>query len=110
MKGVDIRKEGSGNAGSTNALRTMGIKAGLVTLLGDCFKCVFAVVTVYLIYGKTYADKCMDGFDLFICISRNRGSDTLCVSWLPGSCDHLSDRSGCVWPDGRIWCKTAVSL
>ena len=35
MKGVDIRKEGSGNAGSTNALRTMGIKAGLVTLLGD---------------------------------------------------------------------------
>ena len=56
MKGVDIRKEGSGNAGSTNALRTMGIKAGLVTLLGDCFKCVFAVVTVYLIYGKTNAD------------------------------------------------------
>ena len=56
MKGVDIRKEGSGNAGSTNALRTMGIKAGLITLLGDCFKCVFAVVTVYLIYGKTYAD------------------------------------------------------
>ena len=49
-------KEGSGNAGSTNALRTMGIKAGLVTLLGDCFKCVFAVMTVYLIYGKTYAD------------------------------------------------------
>ena len=56
IRGVDIRKEGSGNAGSTNALRTMGIKAGLVTLLGDCFKCVFAVVTVYLIYGKTYAD------------------------------------------------------
>lgn len=67
MKGVDIRKEGSGNAGSTNALRTMGIKAGLVTLLGDCFKCVFAVVTVYLIYGKTYADifpllPCMQGW------------------------------------------------
>ena len=53
---IYIRKEGSGNAGSTNALRTMGIKAGLVTLLGDCFKCVFAVMTVYLIYGKTYAD------------------------------------------------------
>ena len=25
-QGVDIRKMGSGNAGSTNALRTMGIK------------------------------------------------------------------------------------
>lgn len=53
---VDIRKQGSGNAGSTNALRTMGWKAGLVTLLGDCFKCVFAVVVVHLIYGKSQAD------------------------------------------------------
>lgn len=53
---VDIRKQGSGNAGSTNALRTMGWKAGLVTLLGDCFKCVFAVVVVHLIYGKSHGD------------------------------------------------------
>jgi glycerol-3-phosphate acyltransferase PlsY len=52
----DIRQEGSGNAGTTNALRTMGWKAGLVTLLGDCFKCVFAVVAVHLIYGKSHAD------------------------------------------------------
>lgn len=50
---VDIRKEGSGNAGTTNALRTMGWKAGAVTLLGDCFKCVFAVTVVYFLYGKT---------------------------------------------------------
>ena len=35
--GVDLRKKGSGNAGTTNALRTMGWKAGGVTLLGDCF-------------------------------------------------------------------------
>lgn len=53
---VDIRKQGSGNAGTTNALRTMGWKAGIVTLLGDCFKCVFAVVLVHLIYGKSHAD------------------------------------------------------
>lgn len=53
---VDIRKQGSGNAGTTNALRTMGWKAGIVTLLGDCFKCVFAVVIVHLIYGKSHAD------------------------------------------------------
>lgn len=53
---VDIRKEGSGNAGTTNALRTLGWKAGLITFLGDCFKCVFAVVAVYLIYGKTEGD------------------------------------------------------
>ena len=53
---VDIRKQGSGNAGTTNALRTMGWKAGLVTLLGDCFKCVLAVVVVHLLYGKSHAD------------------------------------------------------
>ena len=31
MKGVDIRKEGSGNAGSTNALRTMGMQSGTLS-------------------------------------------------------------------------------
>ena len=34
----------------------MGWKAGAVTLLGDCFKCVAAVVVVHLIYGKTHTD------------------------------------------------------
>ena len=51
-QGVDIRKMGSGNAGSTNALRTMGIKAGMITLLGDCFKCVIAVLVVRGIYDS----------------------------------------------------------
>ena len=45
--GVDLRKKGSGNAGTTNALRTLGWKAGAVTLLGDCFKCVAAVVVAH---------------------------------------------------------------
>ena len=36
--GIDIREHGSGNAGSTNALRTLGKKAGALTLLGDCLK------------------------------------------------------------------------
>lgn len=56
MNGVDIRSMGSGNAGSTNALRTMGIKAGIITLLGDCFKCVAAVLVVRGIYTAVYPD------------------------------------------------------
>jgi len=52
----DIRKEGSGNAGTTNALRTMGWKAGAVTLLGDAFKCVFAVLLVRLIFRESHGD------------------------------------------------------
>lgn len=53
---IDIRKQGSGNAGTTNALRTLGFKAGLVTLLGDAFKCVFAVLAVHLIYQNSHGD------------------------------------------------------
>lgn len=53
---MDIRKEGSGNAGTTNALRTLGWKAGLVTFLGDSFKCIFAVIVVHLLYGQTRQD------------------------------------------------------
>lgn len=53
---VDIRKQGSGNAGTTNALRTLGWKAGVVTLLGDAFKCVFAVAAVHLLYKNSRAD------------------------------------------------------
>ena len=53
---IDIRTKGSGNAGTTNALRTMGWKAGVITLLGDCLKCVFAVLVVRLIFGGTYGD------------------------------------------------------
>lgn len=56
MHGIDIRKHGSGNAGTTNMLRTLGTKAGAVTLLGDAFKCVFAVLFVRLLFGKQYSD------------------------------------------------------
>ena len=38
LKGVNIRKMGSGNVGSTNMLRSMGPKAGAVTLVGDMLK------------------------------------------------------------------------
>jgi len=54
---IDIREHGSGNAGTTNALRTLGWKAGVVTFLGDCFKCVCAVIVVYLLFRSSCADK-----------------------------------------------------
>ena len=47
---VDIRKQGSGNAGTTNALRVLGWKAGLLTFAGDVLKCVIAFLVVFFLY------------------------------------------------------------
>jgi len=50
IKKIDIRKHGSGNAGTTNALRTLGWKAGVITFIGDCLKCVLAVTVVQFLF------------------------------------------------------------
>ncbi len=43
IKGIDIREYGSGNVGATNALRVLGTKIGIITLLIDIGKGFFAV-------------------------------------------------------------------
>ena len=40
---MDIREHGSGNIGATNVARTMGKKAGLITLAGDVLKGLLVV-------------------------------------------------------------------
>ncbi|HWY98694.1 MAG TPA: glycerol-3-phosphate 1-O-acyltransferase PlsY [Bacteroidia bacterium] len=45
---TDVREHGSGNAGATNTLRTLGKKAGAVVLLIDIFKGWLAVALVVL--------------------------------------------------------------
>lgn len=55
-KGIDIRTEGSGNAGSTNTLRVLGVKAGLITFAGDLFKAIIAVLIIKMIYRGIYPD------------------------------------------------------
>ena len=48
---VDIREMGSGNAGTTNAFRTLGKKAGIITFIGDFFKALLVVLLVrWVIY------------------------------------------------------------
>ncbi|NTU93625.1 MAG: glycerol-3-phosphate acyltransferase [Chlorobiaceae bacterium] len=46
LKGIDVRKFGSGNAGGTNAFRVLGWKAGLAVTLIDILKGTVAAVYV----------------------------------------------------------------
>lgn len=48
----DIRNHGSGNAGATNALRVLGKKGGVLTLLGDVLKTVISVLIATVIFGE----------------------------------------------------------
>jgi glycerol-3-phosphate acyltransferase PlsY len=53
MNKVDIRKYGSGNVGTTNALRTLGAKAGVLTLVGDMLKAVTPILLVRFLFFPT---------------------------------------------------------
>lgn len=50
-KNIDIRSYGSGNAGATNALRILGIKIGVLTLILDVIKGMIAVYIGNIILG-----------------------------------------------------------
>lgn len=47
---IDIRQYGSGNSGSTNVLRVMGIKAGATVFMGDFLKTVIPCLVVRIFF------------------------------------------------------------
>ena len=53
IRGIDIRKEGSGNAGMTNTIRVMGLGAGITVCVVDVLK-GFVAVTLGYSLGSTY--------------------------------------------------------
>ena len=54
MAGFDVREKGSGNAGTTNVLRTVGKKAAIITLICDILKGVIAILVAFLV-GKWFS-------------------------------------------------------
>lgn len=48
---VDVREHGSGNAGTTNTIRTLGYKAGIPVFIIDALKGWFAVFMSKVIFG-----------------------------------------------------------
>ena len=57
LHGNDIRNYGSGNAGTTNTLRTLGTKAGLIVLMGDIMKCILAIVLTNILFQNSHPDE-----------------------------------------------------
>lgn len=55
-QGIDIRDHGSGNSGTTNALRVMGSKAGVIVFAGDMLKCLIAVLIITGLFGKSHPE------------------------------------------------------
>ncbi|NLY43888.1 MAG: glycerol-3-phosphate 1-O-acyltransferase PlsY [Clostridiaceae bacterium] len=49
---TDIRKHGSGNAGATNTLRTLGKTAAAVVVIGDVLKGVVSVIIGWYLAGE----------------------------------------------------------
>lgn len=52
---LDIRTQGSGNAGATNTIRVFGLKAGIPVLLFDVFKAWFAVHLSVWFFNPAYS-------------------------------------------------------
>jgi len=63
LKGIDIREHGSKNAGTSNANRVLGSKAGAIVFISDILKTVLAFVVASLIFdeGALFTDYVLPG-------------------------------------------------
>lgn len=50
IKNIDIREHGSNSTGATNTTRVLGLKYGLITILGDCLKGII-IMAILLIFN-----------------------------------------------------------
>ncbi len=49
---IDIRVHGSGNTGTTNVLRTLGMKVGILSFIGDFFKGILPTLLGLIFWGE----------------------------------------------------------
>ena len=65
VRGIDIRKHGSGNAGGTNVMRVIGWKYGLMVIILDAIKGSFAVILIARLYFGPLPFENVSPFDDF---------------------------------------------
>lgn len=92
--GIDIKKAGSGNAGTTNALRVLGKKAAVITLIIDIGKGVLAVLLGRYV-GAYYAMQCIDAN---LMNAESYTAFTNYVANFGGICCGLMVFIGHIWP------------
>ncbi len=66
IKGTDIRKHGSGNAGATNTLRTFGVGATVIAVLVDILKGIAAVLIARYFSDNNIIAELVSGFAAII--------------------------------------------
>ncbi len=99
LKGVDIRKFGSGNIGATNVARILGIKWGVLVFVLDFLKGFLAVYLLIFLFPKLYPfayvliailSICGHNWSLFLKFKGGKGVSTslgaisgLCIKFPP---------------------------
>lgn len=66
ISGIDIRKHGSKNIGTTNIFRTLGARAAFIVLLADSLKGVLSIIIVSYIYPHNLLIAVSVGFTAFL--------------------------------------------
>ena len=66
LKGFDIREHGSGNAGASNVVITMGKKAGAFVALFDIFKAYFAIRLTTLVFQDIFIIGAITGVSVIL--------------------------------------------
>ncbi|MGE5316577.1 MAG: glycerol-3-phosphate 1-O-acyltransferase PlsY [Chloroflexota bacterium] len=64
--GIDIRTVGSGNAGATNTIRTLGMKAGIPVLLFDVFKSFAAVNLSFFLTSALFSPNQLEIYKIIL--------------------------------------------
>ena len=59
-QGKDVREMGSGNAGFTNVLRTVGVGPAILTFVFDWLKGVFAILLTMMIFNLQFDSQAID--------------------------------------------------